>query len=91
MIGLKMESKVKKMGRPPAGVGPDGKPEMVRDYPKLNISIPPGTKDRLDAASALEKKPAWRIVERGIGLYIEAMSATDRKMVEAIATRNKSK
>lgn len=77
-----------KMGRPPAGTAADGKPEKTSEYPKLTISIRPTTKAKLDAVSAIEKKPAWRIVEDGIGLYMNGMPVEDRRMVDAIARRS---
>jgi predicted RNA-binding protein Jag len=76
-----------KMGRPPAGTAPDGKPEKTSEYPKLTVSIRPITKAKLDAVSALEKKSAWRVVDEGITLYVERMPAEDRRMVDAIARR----
>lgn len=86
-----MKAKTPKMGRPPAGATPDGKPEKTSEYPKLTVSIRPSTKARLDAATALEKKPAWRIVEDGIMLYVDKMAPEDRRMVESIAKRTESK
>jgi hypothetical protein len=80
-----------KMGRPPAGTAPDGKPEKTSEYPKLTVSIRPATKAKLDAVVAIEKKPAWRIVEDGIGLYVDEMPAEDRRMVDAIARRSTEK
>ena len=80
-----------KMGRPPAATAADGKPEKTSLYPKLTISIRPTTKAKLDAVSAIEKKPAWKIVEDGIGLYVDGMPAEDRRMVDAIARRSAGK
>ena len=76
-----------KLGRPPAGIAPDGKPEKTSEYPKLTVSIRPATKARLDAVTALEKKPAWRVVEDGITLYVDKLPPEDRRMVDAIARR----
>ena len=85
-----MKSKTK-MGRPPAGTTTDGKPEKTSEYPKLTVSIRPTTKARLDAVTAIEKKPAWRVIEDGIGLYVDGMPAEDRRMVDAIARRASAK
>ena len=74
-----------KMGRPPAGAALDGKPEKTSEYPKLTVSIRPATKAKLDAVTALEKKPAWKVVEDGITLYVDKMPAEDRRMVETVA------
>jgi hypothetical protein len=86
-----MKPKTPKMGRPPAGTTLDGKPEKTSEYPKLTVSIRPSTKARLDAATAIERKPAWRIVEEGITLYVGKMPAEDRRMVETIAKRTEGK
>lgn len=80
-----------KVGRPPAGAGADGKPEKTSLYPKLTVSIRQATKARLDAVTAIEKKPAWRIVEEGITLYVGEMPPEDRRMVDAIALRASAK
>jgi hypothetical protein len=76
-----------KPGRPPAGIGKDGKPEMTSKYPKLSIAIRPSTKAALTAVATLETRPIWLIVEDGIRRYIEGMPPEDRRMVEAIARR----
>ncbi len=80
-----------RMGRPPAGVGKDGKPEKTSTYPKLTISIHPSTRAALEAISAVEGKPAWRIVDRGIGLYLEGMAPEDRKAVEGVVNRREAR
>ena len=81
----------RKPGRPPAGIGKNGKPEMTSRYPKLSISIRPSLKAALTAVAALEGRPIWLIVEDGIRQYMEAMSPEDRRMVEAISRRAESK
>ena len=86
-----MKSKNPKMGRPPAGTTLDGKPERTSEYPKLTVSIRPATKARLDAATAIEKKPAWKIVEEGITLYVGRMPVEDRRIVETIAKHTEGK
>jgi hypothetical protein len=76
-----------KMGRPPAATAADGRPEKTSEYPKLTVSIRPATKATLEAVSTIDKKPAWRIVEDGLSLYVDGMLAEDRRMVEALARR----
>lgn len=85
------ESLKRRTGRPPAGTGKDGKPEMTSQYPKLSITIRPSTKAALAAVSALENRPIWLIVEDSIRRYVEAMPAEDRRMVEAIVRRAESR
>jgi len=83
-----MESKPKKrMGRPPSGLGKDGEPERMADYPRLGITIRPHTRARLNAAATVESRPAWQIVDDSINQYVERMPAEDRRMVESIARR----
>ncbi len=82
-----MDSAKKRMGRPPAGGGKDGEPERVSDFPKLTITIRPITRARLNAASTVESRPAWQIVDEGVNLYIAALPPKDRKMVEDITRR----
>ena len=77
----------RKPGRPPAGIGKDGKPEMTSKYPKLSIAIRPSTKAALSAVATLENRPIWLIVEDGIRRYVEGLPLEDRRMVEAIARR----
>ena len=86
-----MKSKNPKIGRPPAATASDGKPEKTSEYPKLTVSIRPATKAVLDAATAIERKAAWRIVEEGITLYVGKMPVEDRQMVETIAKRTEGK
>jgi hypothetical protein len=91
MYSSDMRSKALKIGRPPAGTAADGKPEKTSEYPKLTVSIRPTTKAKLNAVTTLEGKPAWKIVEDGILLYVEKMPAGDRQMVESIAKRAENK
>jgi predicted DNA-binding protein len=83
---MEVEQK-RKRGRVPAGVGADGKPEMVSRYPKLSISMKPETKARLEAASTLTGLPAWRIIDQAVGTYLESVSPEDRKAIEGMARR----
>lgn len=78
-------------GRPPAGTGEDGKPQLVSRYPKLTISMKPATKARLEAASTLSRLPAWRIVDEALGRYMETVSPEDRKAIESMARRMEEK
>lgn len=80
----------RKMGRPPQGsLGTDGE-ERIRDYPKLAITVRPGTRAKLNAAAAVEQRSSWKIVDDAINQYVDRLPASDRKMVDAIAARAKS-
>ena len=81
----------RKPGRPPAGLGKGGKPEMTSHYPRLHVAISPPAKAALDAVIAIERKPIRAVVEKGIQLYVDQMPREDRRMVEAIAKRAQRK
>jgi hypothetical protein len=87
-----MESESKKsksrMGRPPTGLGKAGEPAKISDYPRLSLTVRPITKAKLEAITALERRPAWKVVEDSINLYVERMLPEDRRMVEALAKRS---
>ncbi len=74
-------------GRPPAGVGENGKPERVSKYPKLTVSMKPATKARLEAYSTLTRQPAWRIIEAALNHYLESIPADDKWAVEGMVKR----
>jgi len=78
----------KRMGRPPTGLGKGGEPERIADYPRLSLTVRPITKAKLEAVTTLERRPAWKVVEDGINLYVERMPVEDRRMVEALAKRS---
>jgi hypothetical protein len=79
--------KKKRIGRPPGGSGKAGEPEKIRDYPKLNVTIKPATKALLRAASMVEGRSDWLIVDDAITKYIEQMPAQDRRAIEGLAKR----
>jgi hypothetical protein len=81
----------RKPGRPPAGIGTDGQPELTSKYPKLSIAVRPSTKAALAAVATLEKRPIWRIVEDGIRRYIESLPPEDRRVVRAIVGRSEAR
>ena len=65
-IIMATEKRKRKPGRPPADVGPSGKPRKTSEYPKLVISIRPETKALLKRLSREQGKPIWRSVEEAI-------------------------
>ncbi len=81
------EKPEKRVGRPPAGLGKDGEPERISDYPKLAVTVRPITRAKLNAAATVESRPAWQIVDDSINLYVDKMPRQDRRMVESIARR----
>ena len=80
-----------RMGRPPSGAGKHGEPEKIRDYPRLSLTARPSVKAKLQAVATLQQRPAWKVVEDSIELYIDHMAPKDRRMVEAIAKRAQRK
>jgi hypothetical protein len=68
---------LKKQGRPPSGLGKNGEPSRIRDYPRLCVTVRPATRARLLAVAAQEARPAWKIVEDGINLYIERLTTRE--------------
>jgi len=83
-------AKKQHVGRPAQGSVSDDGQERIRDYPKLAISVRPATRARLNAAAAVEQRASWKIVDDAINQYVERLPASDRKMVEAIASRARS-
>ena len=78
------------MPRPPAAtdLGPDSK---TSEWPRLTIAAPPGLRETLNAISALESRPLWRIITDGVALYVKSLPPEDRKLVDGIAARSKAK
>jgi len=74
-------------GRPPAGLGRDGEPERIRDYPKLLITMRPSVKAKLKAIAEHEGRPVWKVVEDAVHLYGSQLPAADRRTVEALVKR----
>jgi hypothetical protein len=75
----------KRRGRPPEGLGKQGEPERIRDYPRQLFTLRPATKFRLKAMAELEDRAEWRIVEDGIKLYLDRLPPKDRRAIEAAA------
>jgi predicted transcriptional regulator len=44
---------------------------MVKDYPQLNLRVPPETRAKLNALSTVRKQPRWRIVLDAIDHYFD--------------------
>ncbi len=86
-----MKEPRKPLGRPPAGKGAQGEPEKVSNYPKLAVSVQPLVRAMVNAVAMIEDRPAWRVVEDAIRLYVEKMPSEDRKAVEAVVRRAEAK
>ena len=66
-----------------------GEPERISDYPKLAVTVRPGTRAKLNAIAMIENRPAWQIVDDSINQYADRMDAQDRRLVEGVARRKK--
>ena len=83
-----METSPKKRpGRPPAGLGKEGEPARIRDYPKLLVTIRPSVRATLKAIAKHEGRPAWKVVEDSIAHYLEGLPAKERRVVNRAAKR----
>jgi hypothetical protein len=78
-------------GRPAQGSIKDDGQERIRDYPKLAITVRPDTRAKLNAVAAVEQRSSWKIVDDAINQYVSRLSPSDRKMVDTIAARAKSR
>ena len=58
----------RKPGRPPADVGPNGKPRKTSEYPRLLLLVRPDTRALLRKLSKANGKPVWRIVDEAVRL-----------------------
>jgi predicted DNA-binding protein len=74
----------RRVGRPPAGARHG---EKVRDYPQLSIRVPTEFKCRLNALSAVTGQAQWRVVVGAINCFFDAMSETDRELVDGLSQR----
>jgi len=83
---LSMTSSIRRRraGRPPAGARYG---EKVRDYPQLSIRVPNEFKCRLNAMSAVTGQAQWRVVVNAINCFFDALSETDRELVDGLSQR----
>jgi hypothetical protein len=84
-----MEPPKARRGRPPEGLGKKGEPVRIRDYPRRLFTLRPATLGRLHAISKYEHRAEWRIIEDGIRLYFDQMSAEGRCAIERMAKRTR--
>jgi predicted DNA-binding protein len=77
-----------RIGRPPAGAR-EG--EKVKDYPQLSIRLPADIKAKLQALSLISSRPQWRLISEAIECYLKGRSAEDRRSVENLVGRSKSR
>jgi hypothetical protein len=69
-------------GRPPTG--PSG--ESVSKYPPLTVRIPPETKHKLEALSALRRIPMWKLVDEAARAFFDHhISEPERRLLTQFA------
>ena len=71
-------------GRPTTGMRPG---ERSGDYVRVTVRLPPAEKARLEAASMLTGRPAWRFILDAIDQAIAALPASDRALIDKLARR----
>ena len=64
-------------GRPPSG----DQGQLVSKYPPLTVRIPPATKHRLEALSALRREPMWKLVDAAVLAYLERLPDSERRLI----------
>jgi len=73
-----MGDKPRGPGRPAAGVRPG---ERVRDYPMLNVRIPPDTHAMLRVLSDEHGMPQWQMLRRVVAFFVQELPAGTRRLV----------
>lgn len=73
----------RKRGQPPKG--PRG--ELVSKYPPLTVRIPPATKHKLEALSALRRVPMWKLVDAAALAYFEQLPDAERRLLTQFSAR----
>jgi hypothetical protein len=71
-------------GRPAKGLGLNGEPRRIRDYPRLRVTVRPLTRDRLIAIAARQGRPTWRVVEDSMNLYFDQLNTADRQALDTV-------
>jgi hypothetical protein len=77
-----------RIGRPPAGARAG---EKVKDYPQLSVRLPGEVKAKLHALSIVDARPQWRIVSDAIECYLRQRSDGERRMVDDLVGRSRSR
>jgi hypothetical protein len=75
----------KKRGRGQPPKGAHG--ELVSKYPPLTVRIPPATKHKLEALSALRRIPMWRLVDAAALAYFETLPDAERRLLAQFSAR----
>jgi predicted DNA-binding protein len=84
MTEIRMNTRRKRAGRPPAGAR-DG--EKVKDYPQLSVRVPVEMKARLNALSAVTGMAQWRVIVEAINCFLHDLPPNDRALVDGLSER----
>jgi hypothetical protein len=77
MVQKRVKATGKSTGRPPAGPGG----LKVSGYPQLTVRIPPDTKHRLEALSALRGVPLWQLIDAAVIAFVDQLPDGERKLL----------
>lgn len=70
-------------GQPPKGAHG----ELVSKYPPLTVRIPPVTKHKLEALSALRRLPMWQLVDAAVLAYLERLPDAERRLLSQFSAQ----
>ena len=83
----KRNSKIVKVGRPPAG----DRGERVKDYPQVSFRLPKPARDKLVALSLIRKQPQWRVVVESVECYLRDLPRQDQARIAQIVSRRRAR
>src|SRR5438128_3013134 len=80
--GMSQKPTRSRIGRPPAGLRAG---EMVKNYPQVSLRLPPETRSKLTALSAVCGIPQWRIIVDAVNNYVRDQSFEARQSIQQMA------
>lgn len=78
--------KIKRIGRPPAGVGG----EKVKDYPQVSVRLPVEVRDQLMVLSRMRRQPQWRLIVESVECYLRDLEPAERQELERLLRKERS-
>jgi predicted DNA-binding protein len=58
---------------------------MVKNYPQVSLRLPPETRSKLTALSAVFGIPQWRIIVDAVNMYVRDQSSEARQLIQQMA------
>jgi predicted DNA-binding protein len=58
---------------------------MVKNYPQVSLRLPPETRSKLTALSAVCGVPQWRIIVDALNKYVRDQSSEARQSIQQMA------